>query len=403
MRAGVEKPRARLLLFLLALGLPFQWTTGTPLGAIKMSGGDVVVAFVLLLLFAGWSREVRVPRTVLPIAAFVALVIASVVLAPTWHGVTGRYDFPLSLLEMAKFLAGAAWMTVVFVLVSRQPRRHMWVFSVLSIGIATVIAVDSVILMLVTEGGARSAGTFGNANLYANYLVLNLFLGMYVVQTARGTTRDGLATVVMFVGLPIMTFALVSTASRSSVFGFALSLPLVVPWSRLRITRLRDVAPVGLAVVVFAATITVALATNTRLIERTMLAVDLVGEGRIVGSARSQLWPLAVEAVRGRPILGLGPGQFYHYSPPALAFKDIHNAYLRIAAEFGLVGLLVFLWSIAVVLRDGLRTSINHQSVASRALVAFIVATLLWGVFANAENLRTFWIGIGLLAAAVRR
>jgi O-antigen ligase len=61
--------------------------------------------------------------------------------------------------------------------------------------------------------------------------------------------------------------------------------------------------------------------------------------------ARKQLLREAVAAFQHRPLFGLGAGQFVNYDPDGRqgAWRETHNSFLQVAAELGLVGLLVFL------------------------------------------------------------
>lgn len=80
---------------------------------------------------------------------------------------------------------------------------------------------------------------------------------------------------------------------------------------------------------------------------------------------RISFWAPAVAMVADRPLLGLGPGEFYRRVPeyrarlddlPPSAFEreNVHNYYLQLAVGTGLVGTLPFLLIAAYLLRAGL-------------------------------------------------
>jgi O-antigen ligase len=61
---------------------------------------------------------------------------------------------------------------------------------------------------------------------------------------------------------------------------------------------------------------------------------------------RRQLMEQAVTVFLQNPITGIGAGQFQNYGPPGQAkkWRVTHNAYLQVAAELGIFGLIFFLF-----------------------------------------------------------
>jgi O-antigen ligase len=65
------------------------------------------------------------------------------------------------------------------------------------------------------------------------------------------------------------------------------------------------------------------------------------------------------ELIKASPILGLGPANYYYYTPlyPILGWVvnfNSHNNYVDIAAQMGLVGLAIFAWLVIEVVNLGL-------------------------------------------------
>ncbi|MCG2676048.1 O-antigen ligase family protein, partial [bacterium] len=86
---------------------------------------------------------------------------------------------------------------------------------------------------------------------------------------------------------------------------------------------------------------------------------------------RLQIWGRTLEIIRDYPFLGTGMGTYgiifkRHKIPVPLTSETIaryglsarfaHNEYLQIAAETGLPSLVIFLWIITIIFRQGLRT-----------------------------------------------
>jgi hypothetical protein len=65
--------------------------------------------------------------------------------------------------------------------------------------------------------------------------------------------------------------------------------------------------------------------------------------------SRLATWPIMVILIKASPILGLGPSNYYHYTPlfPLLGWYvkfNSHNNYVDLLASTGLLGLGIFLW-----------------------------------------------------------
>ncbi len=75
-------------------------------------------------------------------------------------------------------------------------------------------------------------------------------------------------------------------------------------------------------------------------------------------STRTEAWLLIAEIVKVNPILGLGPANYYWYTPLfpirgyAVQFNS-HNQFVDLVAQIGLVGLGCFLWFIFEITRVG--------------------------------------------------
>jgi O-antigen ligase len=64
---------------------------------------------------------------------------------------------------------------------------------------------------------------------------------------------------------------------------------------------------------------------------------------------RVEAWKILGEIIQRNPLLGLGPANYYWYTPlyPILGYAvqfNSHNNYVDIIAQTGLLGLLAFLW-----------------------------------------------------------
>jgi O-antigen ligase len=99
---------------------------------------------------------------------------------------------------------------------------------------------------------------------------------------------------------------------------------------------------------------------------------------RALTERRAVLWQEALTMFAAQPVFGIGPGMFAVTSPTALANPDAqwaHSAHLQIAAEIGLLGVLlfiaVFLWAYAGLYRS--RQDLVVVVIGTAAATAFTV------------------------------
>ena len=105
---------------------------------------------------------------------------------------------------------------------------------------------------------------------------------------------------------------------------------------------------------------------------------------------------IALSSIKEKPLLGLGLGNFVWYLLNNYHFKEfwlyqpVHNLYLLIASEVGIVGLIVFLIFIAGILLKGFKL-IRQQTTDSGQQILFTVYCLLFTFLALAMIDHYFW------------
>lgn len=193
----------------------------------------------------------------------------------------------------------------------------------------------------------RAYGTQPHPNALAYLLIISLMLAIYLY--ARIKTWNWRITISALAGLQIMV--LIMTFSRtawSALFvGFGALIVLLLVWHRSagflhRITA-RSVIPLLLTGIISI----VAVIAMWPMISNRFTAGDLNGD--LAVSYRQQLNSFGWDRIAANPILGIGPKQFVPSltsNPEILAepwrFQPIHNNYLLISVESGILGLGVF-------------------------------------------------------------
>ena len=107
---------------------------------------------------------------------------------------------------------------------------------------------------------------------------------------------------------------------------------------------------------------------------------------------RAATWPIMWELVQASPLLGLGPSNYYYYTPlySLMGYYvqfNSHNNYWDLAAQVGLLGLGVFIWMVASLTWTGwkLRRQVTtgFQSGFVNAALAGLAGTLVSGLLAD--------------------
>jgi O-antigen ligase len=108
--------------------------------------------------------------------------------------------------------------------------------------------------------------------------------------------------------------------------------------------------------------------------------------------SRMWTWPIMWDLIKINPISGLGPANYYYYTSlyPISGWYvkfNSHNNYIDIVAQYGFLGMLIFVWLIAAISRLGwqLRSLVNDDFSKGyvNASLAGIVATLVSGVMGD--------------------
>jgi exopolysaccharide production protein ExoQ len=178
------------------------------------------------------------------------------------------------------------------------------------------------------------------------------------------------------------------------------------------------------AVLVAAATIGIVVFALTAPAAR-LDVTSFSGEGT---TGRSDLWGLAAEMAGNHPIQGIGLENFTVRAPAYLTGEtdvervdlvldgtQVHNTYLNVLTELGVVGLLLFVCLVGGVLLLALAalprlaaSGAARDELLARGVVVGAIGMLAAYVFFSAQFEKPFWIVLGMLVAlpglaAVRR
>ena len=395
-----------LLITLIAVLYPFEYDTGLT----NYSLGDAVVGPVaLVVVLQSLVRPVGWPRYTVQLLALVVVAIASSLanaFSPAIY-----FSAPNALGETAKLFSAGLWMCVMFWLFSDDFSRRFYQLACSSALLATGFAVSSLWVTVRETSDYRPTGPFGNTNLYASYLCLNVFLvlGAREAREALRQTGHRLPALLRWPGplfgpvmLPLLLLGILATASRGAMVGCVAG--LVLSGS----LQLRRMSPRRLATLVGGLAVlgmTGAWYVRQEPLVLRRLESTAEGSGPNIEN-RLELWHAGREAFTTHPILGVGYGQLRNYVELATGNnKPVHQTFISMGAELGLVGLVVFLWLLVAAVRDTMPARSPSYPEVARACRGFVIAIITQGLFTNVQHSRALWMIIGVIAvqAAERR
>ena len=386
----------RLLLVVVALDVPLAFDVNldyrddaAALGAL----GGFGVSLTTIAVLALWAlalAEARpegdppgvVKRVALPATLFVGITVASAAVA---------HDRGLSVFEIALLVQ----CLLLFAYVAARVRTRSEVLLLVGAMLAG-LAIEGLIVaaaysgwVLDTagltarvdhDGYARVGGTVGDPNGAGAYFALLLVPALAVLLAPVGRGLRRLAAGALVLGL----FGLVVTFSRGGWLGFAVALALfcAVGWHR-RWFSLKAPLVVGLALLA----VLVPLGGS--------VADRLTQSDQGAAASRTPLAETALRMSQDHPLLGVGSNN-YTVAMPTYETRDraaewaytVHNKYLLVLAETGVVGLVAFLWFLVAGLRAGARASRARDPALAMIAVAFAAGLVGQCVHMGVESFR---------------
>ena len=225
--------------------------------------------------------------------------------------------------------------------------------------------------------GGYSSFFYANASELGLGLCIAYPLTYYLFRSVRNKFMK--AVFLILTGLFLVS--IVFTGSRGAFVGFVVTLLYILYKERKLL--------VGLAVIAVLSGPALYLVSG-QYVDR----IKSIGEYKSDDSVqiRFQVWRAAISMVAGRPLFGVGTGNFANaygaYRAPGdlSSYTSPHNVFVQVIAELGMVGITAYLLFIAAIfwinkksrqiLRkvNGARTLINLTHGVDVALVGYIVA-----------------------------
>lgn len=405
-------------LALVALCLPFDFPLEVGLTVYTNE-------LILLGLAGGWLvQAVRAhawPSRALPVASAAGLFILALLLSGlNAHAFPAVAKQTLRWLELVLLI----WLAVQAAPDAAAVRRIILVW----LGVAVLISMWGVVQFLagpqagINEGQAlwtlgggrlmRAYGTFGQPNQFAGYLILIIPLALVLwPETRTWQQRAGLGT-----GVLILLLALLLTFSRGAWVG------MVPAGAGLALLLVRNkkhllIGLVGaLALLAVAGSLPPLKPARQAVLQRVSSLVNPGQDDSL--NFRQVCLRTALNMYRRHPVLGFGAGEYdrnirqvfdeSYYAWPAIN-KHIHNLYLQILIEAGLLGLVGFLLMLGYyvyLLIRGIRQTAGPSRFLLLGVLAAAAAFLIHNLFdvltVYARGMH-FGLALGLGLALIHR
>ena len=367
------------VLVLFVFSLPWQDFIFLPgssvLSISRLSGLLLIVAGLASTLRRGTVR-LRTPPVTLVLTLLFAL---WTLVASLWN----PWNSAGNLLYISTYVQ-LAIMSVLFWQLCRTKEQHMTLMQAFVFG-AYVVSSQIIYQYLTNpfvpnseQSMARYTGLGGNPNGVATMIALAIPMAWYLGSFwSRGLLRW-----LNYLYIPMTIFAVILTGSRGGSL-VALVALLVIPFTFGYVRRWVRAAVVLSAV---AATVTLFSAVPPENFARVTETSSEISDGNV--SNRSQIWSAGLVLYEKHPIVGIGTLSFPRRVETVLGYSTgMHNAFLLVLVEFGIVGFILFAANFIVVLLPLLRLPGPDKMLYLCLWLALVVSMLP----SNVENSQHVW------------
>jgi len=234
----------------------------------------------------------------------------------------------------------------------------------------------------------RYTTTGSDPNYNGLIIALAIPVAWHLAVSGGDSKKDYVLRVLNYAYLPAATFAILLTASRSSVV-FLLPAFLFVVAS---LSQLKLFARVSIFVVIIYALFTVQALAPQSSFQRLSTTEDSIAEASFGG--RGDLWRGGIEIFLEHLLLGTGSGTFDTAARQVFyTDRDPHNTFVSVLVEVGIIGFVLFIFMLGMAVR-----AVMHQPrwVSRMWLTVFLIGAL--GCFINTmENRKPFWLLLSLM------
>jgi O-antigen ligase len=379
------------LSFLEVLNLGSSATVG------KLGGGLVILAWIALLATRREDEQFfeAHPTITLVLAAY----LAWIALGYTWA--VSPSDVVTAL---TRYIPNVLLIPIMYTAI-RNKRQAMWVMAALVLG---ALAASLYGITHTSPEDARIEGTALDPNELASVLVAGTALTAAIAANLKN--HNGLRFAAL-VCIGLCVFGIFLTVSRGGLVALAVALVAAMILGG----RWRPLAFVAAILIGCGSFYYFAVLAPPEARER----ITKTSEGETqVKEGRTTLWQVAERIVKAKPITGVGANNFQDNAhkyvltqPGPLARTDlviasprvVHNTYLGMGAELGLVGLGLFIVVVLFCIGSTIRAARFFSALGdrggealARGLAVGLIGTLVADFFISEEYNKPLWLLLGL-------
>jgi len=285
-------------------------------------------------------------------------------------------DGYLAAIMLAQFTSSA----LIFTLIINSFKNYDLVVKipkalVISMTIVTIIGLmqyynpDNYFIQNLFAQAAKPASTFGNKNMASHFVVMVLPLSIVFLLSAKNNFMIARYSVVVILGF----WYLMNAAARQAWVAMAVELTVLLAFVILDRYKYKEQAFIKsdkqiknkfVAIVgIILSLVFVANVGTEGSFHRGSEKLEFVKKIDVEGvSSRFPAWVNTIEMIKEHPVIGVGVGQWQESYPLYYdrAMKDtffdervhlqkVHNDYLEILANFGLIGYALLLWLVYLI------------------------------------------------------
>ena len=375
---------------------------GQAVTLVKLATAALVLSWLTLVAGRRWQPVLFRDH---PLLSYEVLLLA------VWAGTSVLWAHDPGTTVWGAFRLAQMLFLLFLVFSAISERRDLRLFA--SAFIAGAVLTSAVgLLGLAGDSGSDNAasrfgGAFGNPNNLAAVVLPALALAGFQLFAARRTAER-----VLLAGSgAFLVIVLFLTQSRGGLAGFAVmsfvAVAVAAPFRTRALVLILAVLTVGLAY------FTVVASPTQRERVTTLSAAGSTG--------RNDLWRVALRMTADHPVGGVGMDNFTSVAPEYLQqdldvrrsdlflrsnAAEVHNTYLSVLAELGIVGLTFFLALLGAVLGIACRAARRlargpdrQADMLARALIVGAAGMLAAYFFFSAEFEKQLWLILGSLIA----
>ena len=338
----------------------------------------------------------------------------------------------ISLKELPLFLAGPLLYFIVVNNINNERQINRIISAILIMGglfgIYGILQYNGIdfSFWIGNYGRGKVFGLFGNAGYFAEYLILPLSIAISLFLVSKNKTIK----ILLLIGILTMVSTIALTFTRTPYlslvisFIFMLLLFVISRGKRLFKENKKIFIVIFLVIIIIISLIVVPNPLNKpgTVISKIKggASINQLTQGFSI-KRRIATWKFTILLIKDHPLLGSGIGTFKYNSlryqakffdqgdnrtiyPYGVADKT-HNEFLQLAAELGIIGLIIFIWLIFAYFNYGLKILKREKDKYKQGIIiglmgsvmAFLIDSIFWFPLHHSFTSSLFWLCLGLL------